>query len=108
MAIILSTDSLIVTTLRRTWRINVEVVLGADHVLTAHRELVKRAGDIVLSKDQNAGTITRTLSAVAAEMVELDDGTILTPAHVAEALAVLIERWEVEDLTPPTTPEPTP
>lgn len=98
MATTLSTEVLTVTSERRTWRIQIESSVGTVPTLTAHRELVKKVGADVLSKDQNAGVVNRSLAAVYSEEVICNDGTVVTPAHIAEALVQLIESWEIEDV----------
>lgn len=104
MAKHISSSSLTVDTERRTWRIQVECPKGASPTLQAHRELIRSVDGVIIARDQNAGTVVRALSVVAAEEIELHDGTVLTPAHIAEALVALIETWETEDEAP--TPEP--
>lgn len=100
MSITVASESVTLTTLRRTWRVQLETQLGTDYTLTAHRETVRKVGDTVVAKDQNAGVVSRALSVVADAEVTLHDGTVITPAHIAEALAAFIEAWEVEDNTP--------
>lgn len=104
MAKHIDSSSLTVTTERRTWRINIEAAKNASPVLTAHRELIRTVDGEVIARDQSAGTVTRALSAVAAEKVTLQSGAVLTPAQIAEALVALIEAWEIEDETPAPAP----
>lgn len=103
MATDLGTSSVTLSQQRRTWRINIESAIGTIPVLTAHRELVSKVGDTVIAKDPS-GNVTRSLAAVAAESITLHDGMVITPAHIAEALVALIERWEAADLAPPPAP----
>lgn len=106
MAKHIDSSPLTVTTERRTWRINIEAAKGASPVLTAHRELIRTVDGEVIARDQNAGTVVRALAAVASEEIELQDGTVLTPAQIAEALVGLIEGWETEDETHAPALEP--
>lgn len=100
----IDSSSLTVDTVKRTWRVTVDCPVGASPHLTAHRELIRTVDGEVIARDQHAGTVTRTLSDVASEKVTLGDGTVLTPAHIAEALASTIEIWETEDETLAPTP----
>lgn len=106
MATTLSTDTLTITTTERTWRTTIESQAGADYILTAHRETVRKAGATLIAKDQNAGVVTRALSVVLGEEHICEDGTIVTPAHVAEALTAWIDGWRAADLAPAPEPDP--
>lgn len=97
MAISLGSRSRTIESLRRTWRVTIETALNTDYILTAHREVVKKEGMEMVAKDQNAGTVQRSLSKVLKEEYTCLDGTIVTPEHIAEALSALIDRWETED-----------
>ncbi len=97
MAISLGSSSVTFESIRRTWRLNIETALGSDYFLTAHRELVKKDGSNVISKDPNVGVVSRALSASAAETFTCQDDTVISVAHIAEALAGLVDRWETED-----------
>lgn len=108
MAKNLGTASLTVSSERRTWRVQVDCVKGQSPVLTAHRELLRSVDGAVISRDQNAGVVSRSLAQVAAQEIILADGTVITPAHIAEALAAYIELWEEEDVAPPATPDAAP
>lgn len=105
MATDLGSETVTVTKSRRTWRINVETPRGQDYVLTAHRELVKQAGEDVISQTRETD-VSRALSAVADQTVELSDGLEISPLQIAEALALFIERWDTEDRTPTPAPSP--
>lgn len=107
MATTLSTTDLgPLTAVRRTWRTNIESAVGAPVTITAHREELLRTEDLtIIKRDQNAGVVTRALSAVAGETVTLDDGTELTAVQVALAVEAFLEKWDAEDIAPAPAPE---
>lgn len=106
MSTSLGTSVLTISSERRTWRVNIECPKGGDYTLTAHRELIRTADDAVISRDQSAGQVVRSLSAVAGTIShECADGTVVAPEHIAEALTAFIEQWEASDLAPPVPAE---
>lgn len=93
MTKILGIESLTITKLRRTWRVQIETPLGADYVLTAFRENVSKSGEEIISKEP-AGSVVRSMSAAAIDAVTLQSGKTITGQELAEAIAAHIERWE--------------
>ena len=108
MAIELGSQTVTLTSERRTWRTTIESPIGVSPHLTSHRELVQKVGSDIISQKQ-VGTVNRSLSSVAHQEVTLSDGKVVTPAMIAEALVALIEKWEAEDTPAPVpAPEPAP
>ncbi len=102
MSKIISTEPLTVTTTERTWRVQIHCTEGADYVLEAFREQVRRADAVELGRNQNAGMVSRALSSVVGETYTCADGTVISVANLAEALAGFIEAWRTEDIEPPS------
>lgn len=97
MAISLGTESLTVSSQRRTWRIQIECAMGTDYKLQAFRELVRSANGEVLTKE-SAGVVQRGLQESITDEVTLQSGKKITVAELAEALVAHIEAWEIADL----------
>ena len=102
MATLLSQKTIgIVNVIRRTWRTNIESQVNQPVVISAHREQLECSEDkTIISQNQNAGVVSRSLMSVISETVTLHDGTELSALQVAEAVELFIEKWDAEDLTP--------
>lgn len=83
-------------TINRTREFGVVTTLGADPVITAHREYLKLNGSEVFSRS-NAPSATRKFSQVAGESVTLADGTVVPILQIAQALPLFFDRWAEED-----------
>lgn len=100
-----STDTLTVTTSKRTWRIQVFSDLGSDYRIEFLREEVKTLPEGQLLARTPLASSTRVLSAVQADAVTLTGGKTVTAAELAEALQRFGDKWAAEDAAPPPAPE---
>lgn len=90
------TKSVTIKTIERSWRINIESPVGASPVLTAHREIVQKAGGEVVGRETGI-QVTRTLSAVKGDTVQVN-GKTFNAGDVADAIAAIIDKWREEDI----------
>lgn len=102
-----STDTLTVTTTKRTWRIQIFTDYGSDYRAEFLREELKTLPDHSVLARAQLPTVARALSNVAAESVTVNGKTI-TGAELAEALKKFGDKWAAEDLAaaeqPPASP----
>ena len=86
-----------ITPQTRTRVIVIEIPYGEAPRLTAHREVVNRDNDGKVVGKENVPEITRAYLTVAGESFKCADGTSVSIPHISEALAGLIDKWEIED-----------
>lgn len=99
------TETLSVTTVRRTWRIHVFSDFGTDYRVEYLREELRKLPDnTVIGRNQTLPNVTRAISAVAAEQVTLTNGKAISGAELAEALSRFGDKWAAEDAAPPSPP----
>ena len=98
MAIEGTTETIQLKSVTRTRQFDVVTALGADPVITAHRESLKMNGDDVFSRD-NAPSTTRKFSQVVGESVVIPGGQTVTLVQIAQALPIFFDRWALEDET---------
>jgi hypothetical protein len=97
MALALGTESVVVTSQERTWRINIETPLGGDPVVTIYRETVRTAVDGTLISRETAAGVSRSLSDVAAQSLSVA-GNKYTTAEIAGVIAAIADTWRQEDI----------
>jgi hypothetical protein len=96
MAIQEATQTVEVSTERRTSRIEIYSDKGAEPRLIADREIIKTSEGAMLSKTRD-GQVERGFSRVASESFTCADGTVITVPQLAEVLAGLVDRWYQQD-----------
>lgn len=98
MAIDQGTETVVVTTQERTWRINIETAMGADPVVSVYRETVKTDYDgTVVSKDRAPDVLPRNFSAVAKQSFTVG-GKTYGMAEIAGVIAFIADTWRQEDI----------
>lgn len=99
MAVDQGSQSVVVTTQERTWRVNIETAKGADPVVTVFRELIKWTEDGTMISRGEAQSATRSLSAVANDTITVPGTAIvITMAQVAATIAATADLWRQEDM----------
>ncbi len=101
MAIDQGTETMIIASQERTWRVNIETAKGEDPVVTVWREVVRTAPDGSVISRESAGDFSRSLSEVAAETITVPGSSpaiTLTMAQLAAAIAATADQWRLQDI----------
>lgn len=97
MAIDQGTETLVVSTQERSWRISIDTPKGGDPVVTVHREIVRTAPDGAVISKETCAQVSRSLSATAAQTFKIG-GASYTVAEIATVIAAVADIWREEDI----------
>lgn len=97
MSIDQGTATIAVKTEERTWRVNIETAKDADPVVTVWREIVRTAPDGSVISKEPSGSVTRGLTAIAAQSYTIA-GKSYTSAEIANVIAAIADTWRQEDI----------
>jgi len=103
MAVDPGTQTLVLASRERTWRVNIEAMKGTNCVVAAFREGIKTAPDGSVVSQEIAPSTSRDLSAVAARS-DTVAGKTYTAAEITGPIAVIADVWRGEDLAVKAAP----
>jgi hypothetical protein len=97
MSVTVGTETVAVTTIERTWRVQIETLRGADPVVQGFREFVKTDANGNVLSQMPSGQTRRQLSAISAATVTAD-GVTVTFAQLAALVSEAIDTFRTQDL----------